>query len=145
MDVFSYINTASSWYSGVFHKKVGMKLALQICSELEWVVTKSIFKIARHQLRNQPYGDTESILIIVLDNIELSFIRAEPQRRELRPASLQSTGGIRTGSSTWARAKELLKRGVTDLPDDAQGSDFEKNTPIVTKSLLQTLTQMRFL
>jgi nucleoside phosphorylase len=43
------------------------------------------------------------------------------------------------------RVKCLILRGVTDLPDGTQGSDFEKNTPIVMASLLTTLTQMRFL
>jgi len=43
------------------------------------------------------------------------------------------------------RVKCLILRGVTDLPDDTQGSDFEKNTPIVMASLLNTLTRMRFL
>jgi len=33
-----------------------MKLAIQICSELEWSSTKSILKIGRGQLRKQPYG-----------------------------------------------------------------------------------------
>lgn len=34
-----------------------MKLAIQICSELEWSSTKSIFKIGRGQLHKQRYGE----------------------------------------------------------------------------------------
>jgi len=34
-----------------------MKLAIQICSELEWVITKSILKIGREQLRKHHYGE----------------------------------------------------------------------------------------
>jgi nucleoside phosphorylase len=34
-----------------------MKLAIQICSELEWSSTKSILRIGRDQLRKQPYGE----------------------------------------------------------------------------------------
>jgi adenosylhomocysteine nucleosidase len=39
----------------------------------------------------------------------------------------------------------LILRGVSDVPDRRQASDFEKNTPIVMESLLQILTQVRFL
>lgn len=38
-------------------KKVDVKLAIQISSELEWKSTRSIFKIGRGQLLKQPYGD----------------------------------------------------------------------------------------
>jgi adenosylhomocysteine nucleosidase len=34
-----------------------MKLAIQICSEVEWRRTKSILKISRDQLRKQLYGE----------------------------------------------------------------------------------------
>lgn len=35
-----------------------MKLAIQICSELEWKSTRSILKIGRGQLLGQPYGES---------------------------------------------------------------------------------------
>jgi len=41
--------------------------------------------------------------------------------------------------------KCLILRGVTDVPDGTQASDFEKNTPLVMESLLQILTQAKFL
>jgi len=34
-----------------------MKLAIQICSELEWISTKSILRLGRDQLRKYPYGE----------------------------------------------------------------------------------------
>ena len=34
-----------------------MKLAIQICSELEWGITKSILKITKDKLYRQPFGD----------------------------------------------------------------------------------------
>lgn len=34
-----------------------MKLAIQICSELEWGTTKSILKITKDKLHHQPFGD----------------------------------------------------------------------------------------
>jgi len=34
-----------------------MKLAIQICSELEWGTTKSILKITKDKLHRQPFGD----------------------------------------------------------------------------------------
>jgi adenosylhomocysteine nucleosidase len=43
------------------------------------------------------------------------------------------------------KMKCLILRGVTDIPDGNQESDFENNTPIVMESLLQILTQIRFL
>ena len=43
------------------------------------------------------------------------------------------------------KVKCLILRGVTDVPNDRQASDFENNTPIVMESLLQVLTQIRFL
>lgn len=36
---------------------ISMRLAIQICSEIEWRSTKSILKIGRGQLRKQPYGE----------------------------------------------------------------------------------------
>jgi adenosylhomocysteine nucleosidase len=43
------------------------------------------------------------------------------------------------------KMKCLILRGVTDIPDGNQESDCENNTPIVMESLLQILTQIRFL
>ncbi len=37
--------------------KYQMKLAIQICSELEWGTTKSILKITKDKLLRQPFGD----------------------------------------------------------------------------------------
>jgi nucleoside phosphorylase len=34
-----------------------MKLAIQICSELEWGTTKSLLKISKDKLHRQPFGD----------------------------------------------------------------------------------------
>src|SRR3989304_2708025 len=34
-----------------------MKLAIQICAELEWKCTKSILKIGKTRLRSQPFGE----------------------------------------------------------------------------------------
>jgi len=38
-----------------------MKLAIQICSEIEWRSTKPILKIGRGQFRKQPYGEYFSL------------------------------------------------------------------------------------
>ncbi|OGP60999.1 MAG: hypothetical protein A2162_07340 [Deltaproteobacteria bacterium RBG_13_52_11b] len=43
------------------------------------------------------------------------------------------------------KIKCLILRGVTDIPDDRQASDFENNTPIVMESLFEILPQIRFL
>lgn len=34
-----------------------MKLAIQICSEIEWGTTKSILKISKEKMHRQPFGD----------------------------------------------------------------------------------------
>jgi len=39
----------------------------------------------------------------------------------------------------------LILRGVTDIPDDTQASDFQNNTPKVMESLFRILSQIRFL
>jgi nucleoside phosphorylase len=34
-----------------------MKIAIQICAELEWKCTKSILKVRKKELRHQPFGE----------------------------------------------------------------------------------------
>lgn len=42
------------------------------------------------------------------------------------------------------KVKCLVLRGVTDIPNGTQSSDWKKNTPIVMRHLLQIVSQIRF-
>jgi nucleoside phosphorylase len=220
-----------------------MKLAIQICSELEWGTSKSILKITRGKLHRQPFGDYfehdfgihECILyesgatktkaaaacqfaidkfhpdaivnlgtcggvveeiqkldIIMADKttqydciirfgepqelfykptitvIDTSWVDISGVSRKIHKGTIASADqdlniewrerlrkenvlGADWESGAIAKVCELnrmnclILRGVTDVPDGTQASDFDNNTPTVMESSLQILTQMRFL
>jgi len=219
-----------------------MKLALQICSELEWESTKNIFEIGNEKLKQQPFGEwfehvvgkhrcifyqsgdtktrsaaacqfaidqwqprgiinfgtcggvaenIQKLDILMADRtvqydciirfgeipelfykpmitvIDTSWVDiSEVSRRiykgtiasadqDLNAAWRKRLANANVLGADWEsgaiskvcelnKLKFLVMRGVTDVPGDTQASDYEDNTPILMKSLLQILTQMRF-
>jgi hypothetical protein len=56
------VGSNATFFNYPFLIRHQMKLAIQICAELEWKCTKSILKIRKNGLRDQPFRESGTLV-----------------------------------------------------------------------------------